>query len=122
MDDLKTDMDEAVGKSLTDGLIERINRAKDETHTGLTPRRNQLEEFMASSARMLDIQRRFIMEAESEYQVERVKLLDSYRVKLENIKFEAAQAVRKLDDEHQAKTNGAKKLLDRLATMRDMPL
>jgi hypothetical protein len=114
MDDLN--IEDEVSKD----LIERIHRAKEDT--GVAPRRNQLEEFMASSARMLDIQRHFILDEESKYQVERIRLLDSFRVKLENIKFECSVAVRRLDEEHQKKTADAKKLLDRLAVMRDMPL
>lgn len=119
MDDLKTEMD----TDLTEGLIERINEAKRETDKRIQRNpHSQLSDFMASSARMLDLQRKFINDEETAYQIERIKLLDSYRVQLENLKFEAATAVRELDQKHYARTSDARKLMERLVTMRDMPL
>lgn len=82
-----------------------------------TPRA-QLEAFMSSSANMLEIQRRNIIQTESAYQLDRLKLLDDYRIRIETLKNECADAVRALDQKHRSNLADSQNLLDRLAAMR----
>jgi hypothetical protein len=109
-------------------LSERIRMVKAEglpraDHNVLQHReRNPLQDFVDSSTRMLEIQRKKVMEAESVYQIDRIKLLDSYRVKLEELKYQAASALRDFDDQYRKDSADARKLLERLNAMRDMPL
>jgi cobalamin biosynthesis Co2+ chelatase CbiK len=108
-----------VDDGLSQSILERMRKATKDVER--TPHR-QLADFMASSARMLNVQRKHIMEAESNYQIERIKLLDSYRVQIENLKHDCAEAVRALDEKHREDIADAQTLLDRLATMRGMTL
>lgn len=105
----------------SDPLVQRL-RARMPPANEQAVQRNQLEDFMASTGRMLDLQRRRIMDAENTYQSERTDLLNRYRVKVEDLKYEAEEALRELDEAHHKKAADAKRLLDRLATMRNMPL
>jgi hypothetical protein len=123
-----TDTTKPQAADASESLTERIRMIKD---TRLPPadsnvvqhrERNPLREFVDSSTRMLEIQRKKVQEAESAYHLDRVKLLDSYRVKLEELKYQAASALRDFDEQYRKDSADARKLLDRLATMRDMPL
>jgi hypothetical protein len=115
--------DPSIADELGEALSERIKQQARMPNTGsVGAPRSQLADFMKSSVRMMELQRGFIQEAESDYQIERVRLLDSYRVKIENLKYEASVMVRDLDEAHQRKVGDARKLLDALVTMRNMPL
>jgi hypothetical protein len=110
----------------TQNLTERIRMIKGEglprADAIVDRHRNPLQDFISSSTRMLEIQRRKVLEAESTYQIDRVRLLDSYRVKLEELKYQAASALRDFDDQYRKDSADARKLLERLNAMRDMPL
>lgn len=84
-----------------------------ETDTG-----SAVEAFMASGQRLLDMQRTKIIKLESEYEFDRVKLIDDYRVKMRELEHEAGEALRSFDRQHETEMAGAKRILDSLLAMR----
>lgn len=103
------------------GLASRINDAKEQINKAAeTPlrRRSQLEQFMTSTASMLAMHRAKIIEAESAYQLERLKLLDGYRIRLEQLKNDCADAVQELDRRYRNDVSEAAQLMNRLTAMR----
>lgn len=77
-----------------------------------------VEAFMASGQRLLDMQRTKIIKLESEYEFDRVKLIDDYRVKMRELEHEAGEALRSFDRQHESEMAGAKRILDSLLAMR----
>lgn len=74
-----------------------------------------LQTFMQGNSQMLETQRRNIQAAESKFEFERTQLIDSYRVKLEDLEHEAAQALLAFDTMHEAELTESRKLLALLA-------
>lgn len=78
----------------------------------------EIERFLASGTKMLVAQRKKILGLESAYELERVKLVDGYRVRLRDLEDEAGDAVRALDLKHEADLKEATRILDALIAMR----
>ena len=79
---------------------------------------SELDRFMANGERLLEQQRQRILAAESRYEVDRVKMVDYFRVRLRNLEHEACEAIRALDRRHAAKMADARKILEALTAMR----
>lgn len=79
---------------------------------------SEAESFLANGARLLDKQRRKILEMESQNEFARVKLIDDYRVKLRDLEHEASEALREFDEQFDKDLGDAKRILDALAKMR----
>lgn len=83
-----------------------------------SPTGSEVENFMAIGEKMHDAQRLKIQALESAYEIDRVKLIDDYRVRLRNLEHEAGEALRGFDLAHQAALADAKRILDALTAMR----
>jgi hypothetical protein len=119
--DIERDLNEAMQKDLPGAKLRHENISRPQMPPAATLERTpsqQLEQFMASSKNMLEIQRRNIISFESAYQQERLKLLDDYRVRIEILRHECADMVRELDAKHRRNLADSQNLLDRLAAMR----
>jgi hypothetical protein len=121
MTDLEKDLNESLEKDLPGARLRHENISRPQMPPAATLERTpsqQLEAFMASSKNMLEIQRRNIIAYESAYQQDRLKILDDYRVRIETLKHECADAIRELDTKHRRNLADSQNLLDRLAAMR----
>lgn len=78
----------------------------------------ELENFLATGEKLLAQQRRRIITLESDYEIGRTKLLDSFRVRMADLENEANEAIRKYDSDHTAAMRSAKRLEDALLAMR----
>lgn len=78
----------------------------------------ELENFLATGEKLLANQRRRIITLESNYEIGRTKLLDSFRVRMADLENEANEAIRKYDTEHKAAMLSARRLEDALLAMR----
>ncbi len=114
--DLEKELDTAVENDLAEArrepVMPHIPRAVERSP------HQQLEAFMASSAKMLELQRRQLIQSESDYQMERLRLLNDYHVRIQTLQNECADAVRLLDIRHKNDLADAQNILDRLAAMR----
>lgn len=109
------ELPETIRQRIRDANAPRMPAANGVQRTA----RGQLDEFMATSQRMLEMQRKKVLDAESDYQIARIKLLDGYRVRMENLKYEASEALRDLDQRHREDNADAQALLARLTAMRN---
>lgn len=78
----------------------------------------EAERFLATGERLLDVQRRKIQELESKHEIDRVKLIDDYRVQMLNLEHEANEALRSFDMAHDTALADGKRILDALLAMR----
>lgn len=115
---LEAELDQAIGVDM-----EKIRRG-DEVAMNGNPLRpasegsSELERFMASAERLLEVQRRRMLSIESRYELDRVRLIDGYRVQMRNLEHAAREAVRNLDLAHERTAAEARKILDALTGMR----
>lgn len=79
---------------------------------------SDVETFLANGAALHDKQRRKIIEMESTYEFDRVKLIDDYRVKLRDLEHEASEALRDFDNLRNGEIANAKRILDSITAMR----
>ncbi len=112
VNDLKAELEKDIGMAGVMKPTPFIARPPERTP------HQQLEAFMASAAKMLEMQRRDLIRFESDYQVERIRLVDGYRVKIRQLQDECADAVRALDLKHRDNIADAENLLKRLNAMR----
>lgn len=78
----------------------------------------ELENFLATGEKLLSKHRRRIITMESEYEIGRTKLLDSFRVRMADLENEANEAIRRYDTDHTTAMHSAKRLEDALLAMR----
>jgi len=83
-----------------------------------TTDQSELERFMDSAERLREQQRHKVLTMESRNKVDRVRLLDDYRVRIENLVHEASEAVRAFDEAYRLKAVEAREILDKLTAMR----
>lgn len=76
------------------------------------------ESFLATGEKLLEVQRKKIQDLESKHEIDRVKLIDDYRVRLRDLEHQASEALRSFDIAHQAAHADAKRILDALVAMR----
>jgi hypothetical protein len=74
--------------------------------------------FVDSAQRLAEKQRRLISQATTQYQIERTELVDRWRVKLEQLRADSADELRRFDDRWLGKLNGGKSVLDMLERLR----
>ena len=79
-----------------------------------------LELFMHSGEKMLELQRVKISAARTRYDIERTRITDDYRTQLEAIEHEGREKLRQLDIAHERELEEAEHLVDVLTTMRDV--
>lgn len=109
-----------IRQTVEEGL--HIGQAKEavaeKTYSGMNEM-TELERFLANGEKLLEQQRQRLLHAESRYEVERVKLVDYFRVRMRNLEHEAHEALRSLDQRHAKKTADARKIFLALAAMRE---
>jgi hypothetical protein len=78
-----------------------------------------LRQFQDASQRLYERQRKAVAEAESAHTLAKAKLLDDFHGRLENLRHEAREAVRRLDADHEAKMQAGQRILAALDELRE---
>lgn len=81
-------------------------------------RNSEVESFLQSGERMLEMQRRKMIELESAHEIGRVKLIDTFRTRLLELEHEAGEALRKYDVSYEGDRAAQQRILDALVRMR----
>lgn len=90
------------------------------TPPATVPARSDLEAFMTSGEKMLELQRSKISTARSRYELERARMVDDYRTRIEALEHEGGESLRQLDIAHEKELGEAEHLIEVLTAMRDI--
>jgi hypothetical protein len=71
-----------------------------------------LQSVLTAGQKVYDKMRRAISEAETAYTLERARLVDSYRVRFEEVRHEAREAIRKLEEAHEQRMETGQRILN----------
>ena len=116
MEEVAKQINEALDKDFAGIAKVPLKHAPLKAVTGTD--QSELERFMDSADRLREQQRLKVLTMESRNKVDRVRLLDDYRVRIENLVHEASEAVRAFDEAYRLKAVEAREILDKLTAMR----
>ena len=117
--------EDALTKSIEESLSEHMAELSREISKPMAIRRSENSQVLDYD-KLLDIGSRLLkqkmdehMSTVSAYELQRIELIDSYRVRMERLKIEADDQLRNLDQTHQAKLESLEKLIHKLKTLRE---
>jgi hypothetical protein len=118
----------ALERSIEESLSQKMEELGKEVGKPLAFRRSPVPEsnqmldihkLMEIGGRMLKQKMDEHMHAISAYELQRIELIDSYRVRMERLKIEAEDQLRVLEENHTHKLEGLEKLISKLRTLRE---
>lgn len=119
---MTTDPEKLFTSALENALVENV---KDDGLAGQrrdirptlssVPLPGALQSFLQTNQRLHDQQRKNIQLAKSKYEMDRLKLIDGYRIKLEDLQHEADRELKAFDAKHEGEIADSEKLLGLLA-------
>jgi len=120
-DHLEKGMEEALNQRM-----EELGRATLELSKPTPIRREgtgtqvlDFEKLMSIGERLLKQKMDEHMKEVSVYELQRIELIDSYRVRMERLKIEAEEQLRSLEQLHNTKLEALEKLINKLRTLRE---
>lgn len=122
--DHHTVTDEQLNKAVADDLSQKLADVTKElvSKPAYEPRPTQqvldMDRILAAGNRLLSTKTAELSREISSYQLQRIEITDSYRVRIESLKTEAEEQLRVLDQEHQNKIDSLEKIINRLRLLR----
>jgi translation initiation factor IF-2 len=116
--------DEQLNKAVADDLSQKLADVTKElvSKPAYEPRPTQqvldMDRILAAGNRLLSTKTAELSREISSYQLQRIEITDSYRVRIESLKTEAEEQLRVLDQEHQNKIDSLEKIINRLRLLR----
>jgi uncharacterized coiled-coil DUF342 family protein len=118
--------EEQLDKTIEESLNQKMEEVAKEIGKPLTVRRQEnatqqvldMGRILAAGAKLLKTKTQELSDEISSYGLQRIEIIDSYRVRMESLKAEAEEQVRMLDQEHQDKISSLEKIISKLRVLR----
>jgi uncharacterized coiled-coil DUF342 family protein len=118
--------EEQLDKTIEESLNQKMEEVAKEIGKPLTVRRQEnatqqvldMGRILAAGAKLLKTKTQELSDEISSYGLQRIEIIDSYRVRMESLKAEAEEQVRMLDQEHQDKISSLEKIISKLKLLR----
>jgi len=113
-------------KGIEEALNQKMEELGREVGKPIQMRRNEpstqvldFDKLMSIGERLLKQKMDEHMKEVSVYELQRIELIDSYRVRMERLKIEAEEQLRSLEQLHNTKLEALEKLINKLRTLRE---
>jgi uncharacterized coiled-coil DUF342 family protein len=118
--------EEQLDKTIEESLNQKMEEVAKEIGKPLAVRRQEnatqqvldMGRILAAGAKLLKTKTQELSDEISSYGLQRIEIIDSYRVRMESLKAEAEEQVRMLDQEHQDKISSLEKIISKLRVLR----